>query len=154
MPRATRTVVRMASPAAELTGAGVAGQTVKQQLSGVQLHVEVSQLSGLGSGQLKQQGLASQHERSPGEQKQAGGPRQLSSQSSGAEQSVQPGPLTLNISSNPAGQRPFDGCPAWAGAASASRRTVAIAIFRVIISPARMPLAVSDKIDVPSSRRR
>ena len=135
MPRAARTVVRRASPAVELTGAGPAGQIVKQQLSGAQLHVEVSQLSGLGSGQLKQQGLASQHERSPGEQKQAGGPRQLSAQSLGAEQSVQPGWLTLNISSNPAGQRPLDEGPACIGAASASRRTVAIAIFRVIISP-------------------
>lgn len=125
----------MASPAAELTGAGVAGQMVKQQLSGVQMHVEVSQLSGLGSGQLKQQGLASQHERSPGEQKQLGGPRQRGSQTLGSEQSVQPGSLTLNISLNPAGQRPLDAGPACAGAASASRRTVAIAIFRVIISP-------------------
>ena len=110
MPKATRTAARTAKPPAELAGAGAgAGQTVEQELPGSQMQLEVSHISGLGSGQLTQQGWAAQHAVSPGSQKQDGGPRHWSKQSVGAKQRVQPGWLTLNRSLSPGGQRPLGG---------------------------------------------
>ena len=134
MPKAARTAARAARPPAELAGAGAgAGQTVEQQLPGSHSQVEVSQRSGMGSGQLKQQGLSAQHLLSPGSQKQEGGPRHRGVQSVGAKQNVQPGPLTLNISLSPGGQRPLGvgGC-ACAEATSTSRSTVATAILDTV----------------------
>ena len=98
--------------------------------------VEVSQRSGLGSGQLKQQGLLSQHAVSPGVQKHEGGPRHWTAQSVGAEQKKQPGWLTLNVSLYPVGQRPPDEGCACADTARTSRSTVAIAI-RITVIPLR-----------------
>lgn len=97
MPIATRRAVRIARPSADTVGAGASGgHTVEQHVSGEQAHVDVLQASESCLGQLKAHGVASQHSRSPGGQKDSGGPKQWASQSEGAKQNVQPGWLTLN----------------------------------------------------------
>ena len=97
VPSATRTAVRITSPSADTVGAGASGgHTVKQHVSGAQVHVDVLHCSESCCGQLTAHGVEAQQALFPGGQKDCGGPTHWGSQSEGAKQNVQPGWLTLN----------------------------------------------------------